>query len=67
VITATLLGLLLIVLGFCYLAKPDIITRINTLIKNTILNDSYMALERRKIGVFLILAGVFFLFAAFVR
>ncbi|MFA5161934.1 MAG: hypothetical protein WC421_06780 [Elusimicrobiales bacterium] len=66
-ITEIVLGFLLIALGYCYLARPDVVSRINTLIKNTVLNDSYIALERRKIGVFLLLAGVFFLLAAFAR
>ncbi|MDD2773798.1 MAG: hypothetical protein PHP45_08905 [Elusimicrobiales bacterium] len=63
--TDAFFGLVCVLLGLGYVFRPDIIERINALIKNTILNDARIALERRKWGVFLILAGIFFLYRAF--
>jgi len=50
-------GFFLCLLGMGYLFRPDIIERINSLIKETLLNDSYVALERKKWGTFFILLG----------
>ena len=51
------LGLLSILLGLGYLFRPDIIERLNAVIRETILNDAYIALERKKWGTFFILIG----------
>jgi hypothetical protein len=53
-----LLGLFLTLLGLGYICRPDIIERINKLLRETILNDSYIALERKKWGFFFILIGI---------
>ena len=53
----TLAGFLLCILGMGYLFRPDIIERINYLIKETLLNDSHLALEHKKWGTFFILLG----------
>jgi hypothetical protein len=58
------LGLVCFMLGIGYLFRPDIIERLNNIIRNTILNDSYIALERRKWGFFFLLLGILFLCAA---
>lgn len=55
-------GLFFALLGLGYLFRPDIIERINTLIKEMLLNDAYFALERRKWGVFFLFAGFLLLF-----
>ena len=39
-------GLVFVLLGLGYVYKPEIIERINRLIKETFLNDSYVALHR---------------------
>jgi len=50
-------GLLFILLGLGYVYKPEIIERINRLIKETFLNDSYVALHRKNWGFLLLLVG----------
>jgi uncharacterized protein YjeT (DUF2065 family) len=50
-------GLLFILLGLGYIYKPDAIERVNRLIKETFLNDSYVALHRRNWGFLLLLLG----------
>lgn len=50
-------GLLFVLLGLGYIYKPGVIERINRLIKETFLNDSYVALHRRNWGFLLLLIG----------
>ncbi len=50
-------GLLILLLGLGYIYKPDIIERVNKVIKDTLLNDSYVALHRRNWGFLLLLVG----------
>lgn len=52
------LGLFLTLLGLGYIYRPDIIERINKLLRETIFNDSYIALERKKWGFFFVLIGI---------
>ncbi len=58
------LGLVCLLLGVGYLCRPDIIERINNIIRNTLLNDSYIALERKKWGIFFLLLGIMFFYMA---
>jgi hypothetical protein len=50
------------VLGLGYLYRPDIIERINAVLRATLFNDSYIALERKKWGAFFLLVGFLFLY-----
>ena len=50
-------GLVFILLGLGYVYKPEIIERVNRLIKETFLNDSYVALHRKNWGFLLLLVG----------
>jgi len=50
-------GLLFVLLGLGYIYKPEAIERLNKLIKETFLNDSYVALHRRNWGFLLLLLG----------
>ena len=50
-----ILGIVCFMLGLGYLYRPDLISRLNTLLKESLLNDSYIALERRKWGMFFLL------------
>lgn len=52
-----LFGLMLLLLGMGYIYKPEIIERINRLIRETFLNDSYVALHRKNWGFLLLLVG----------
>ncbi|MDD2805466.1 MAG: hypothetical protein PHV33_07910 [Elusimicrobiales bacterium] len=50
-------GLLFVLLGLGYIYRPDAIERVNRLIRETFLNDSYVALHRRNWGFLLLLLG----------
>ncbi|OGR44971.1 MAG: hypothetical protein A2X35_06135 [Elusimicrobia bacterium GWA2_61_42] len=50
-------GLVFILLGLGYIYRPDAIERLNRLIKETFLNDSYVALHRKNWGFLLLLIG----------
>ena len=50
-------GLVFLLLGLGYIYKPGIIERINKLLRDTFLNDSYVALHRRNWGFLLLLVG----------
>lgn len=50
-------GLVLLLLGLGYIYKPGVIERLNRLLRETFLNDSYVALHRRNWGFLLLLLG----------
>ncbi|MFA6003368.1 MAG: hypothetical protein WC881_04805 [Elusimicrobiota bacterium] len=49
-------------LGLGYLYRPDLIERMYTFLRETLLNDAHLALERRKWGAFFLLVGFLFLY-----
>ena len=55
-------GLLSGILGLGYLYRPDLIERLNAVLRDYILNDAYIALERKKWGMFFLLVSFFFLY-----
>jgi hypothetical protein len=57
-----LIGLLSFLLGLGYLYRPDLIERMNAFLRETLLNDAHIALERRKWGAFFLLIGFLFLY-----
>lgn len=60
-------GLVFVLLGLGYIYKPEIIERINRLIKETFLNDSYVALHRRNWGFLLVLLGAVLVYMGLAR
>ncbi len=58
------LGLGATLVGLGYLYRPDIIERINAVLRETVFNDAYIALERKKWGAFFLLVGFLFLYMA---
>ena len=60
-------GLLFVLLGMGYIYKPGIIERINSLIRETFINDSYVALHRRKWGFLLLLIGALLIYMGISR
>jgi hypothetical protein len=52
------LGLLFLAIGIGYLQRPDVIARIIVAIRETILNDAHVALERKKWGLFFLLLSL---------
>jgi hypothetical protein len=61
------LGLFFFALGLGYLYRPDIIQRLYAVIRESLLNDSIIALERRKWGVFFLLVSFLFLYMAYAQ
>jgi hypothetical protein len=53
------------VLGLGYLYRPDLIQRMNAVIREYLLNDSHIALERRKWGMFFLLVSFLALYMAY--
>ncbi len=49
-------------LGFGYLYRPDLISRMMSFLRDYVLNDSHMILERKKWGAFFLLVGFFLLY-----
>lgn len=60
-----LIGVLATALGLGYLYRPDVIERVNAVLRATVFNDAYIALERKKWGAFFLLVGFLFLYMAF--
>ena len=56
------LGVFFFFLGLGYLFRPTLIERMNAFIRETVLNDAYIALERHKWGVFFLLLSFLFLY-----
>lgn len=59
------LGIVFLFLGLGYLYRPDLISRMNAVLRDYLLNDSYMALERRKWGMFFLLMSFLFLYMGY--
>lgn len=57
-----IIGLLSGLLGLGYLYRPDLIERMNAVLRDYVLNDAYIALERRKWGMFFLLVSFLFLY-----
>lgn len=55
-------GVLSFLLGLGYLYRPDLIERMNAIIREYLLNDAYIALERKKWGLLFLLLGILFLY-----
>ena len=55
-------GCLFFILGLGYLYRPDLIERMNSIIREYFLNDAHIALERRKWGMFFLLVSFLFLY-----
>ena len=60
-----IVGVLGFLLGLGYLYRPDLIERMNAFLRETLLNDAHIALERRKWGAFFLLIGFLFLYMGF--
>jgi hypothetical protein len=53
------LGLIFLIAGMGYLYKPDLMLKLNKVLRETVLNDSWVALNRRSVGLLLaLLVGV---------
>jgi hypothetical protein len=61
-----IIGLICGFLGLGYLYRPDLIERMNAVLRDYVLNDAYIALERRKWGMFFLLISFLFLYMGWV-
>jgi len=57
-----IIGAVCLLLGLGYLYRPGLIERMNAFLRETVLNDAYIALERRKWGMFFLLVGFLFIY-----
>jgi len=57
-----IVGVLCFLLGAGYLYRPDLLERMYAFLRETVLNDAHIALERRKWGAFFLLVGCLFLY-----
>lgn len=57
-----LVGAVSLLLGLGYLYRPDLIERMNAVLREYLLNDAYIALERKKWGAFFLLIAFLFLY-----
>ena len=55
-------GAISLLLALGYLYRPDLIERLNSIIREYLLNDAYIALERKKWGMFFLLVAFLFLY-----
>ena len=55
-------GVICFFLGLGYLYRPDVIERMNALLRDYLLNDAYIALERKKWGAFFLLLSFLFFY-----
>lgn len=60
-------GLVFLLLGLGYIYRPGVIERLNRLIRETFLNDSYVALHRKHWGFLLMLIGGVLLYMGITR
>lgn len=58
-------GLFFLALGLGYLYRPDLIARLNKVLREYVLNDAYIALERRKWGTFFLLLSLLFIYMGY--
>lgn len=62
------LGFLFLLLGVGYLRRPDLIARFYAVLRQTLLNEQHIALDRKKWGLFfLLLSFLCFCVGFFVR
>lgn len=60
-----IVGIIFGLLGFGYLRRPDLIERMNAVLREYLLNDAYIALERKKWGAFFLLLAFLFLYMGY--
>lgn len=61
------IGTVSLLLALGYLYRPDLIERLNAIVREYVLNDAYIALERKKWGTFFLLVAFLFLYLGFAQ
>lgn len=57
-LVADALGVLFLFLGLGYLYRPVLVSRLLAALRDTLLNDAHIALERKKWGLFFLLLSL---------
>ena len=57
-------GLVFVFLGYGYLCYPDKISKLNTWLRDHVVNDRILITKRKQVGVLLILIGIIAAFLA---
>ena len=60
-----LIGVFFLLLGAGYLYRPNLISRMNAFLRDSIFNDAHVNLERKKWGVFFLLLAFLFLYIGY--
>ena len=58
-------GILFLFMGLGYLYRPDLVSRMNAVLRDYVLNDAYMALERKKWGLFFLLMSLLLIYMGY--
>jgi hypothetical protein len=58
-------GVFFFFVGMGYLSRPDVIERVMAVLRDILLNDAHITLDRRKWGVFFLLLSVLFLYMGY--
>ena len=58
-------GIVFFALGLGYLYRPDLIERMNAVLREYFLNDAHVTLERRKWGMFFLLLSFLLLYMGY--
>ncbi|MBI4678175.1 MAG: hypothetical protein HY748_11385 [Elusimicrobia bacterium] len=60
--TQVILGVFFLLWGLGYLYRPGLIQRMNAFLREQVLNDARISLERRKWGMFFLLLSLLFIY-----
>ncbi len=58
-------GALLVILGVCYVYRPNLILRMNAVLRENVFSDALVVSSRKKVGLYLVLLGLVGLIAGF--
>ena len=59
---ADMIGFLFLLLGLGYLYRPQLVSRVVAAIREVLLNDAHIALDRKKWGLFFLLLSLLFFY-----
>ncbi|MBI5209572.1 MAG: hypothetical protein HY927_06310 [Elusimicrobia bacterium] len=60
-----IVGIVFLLLGLGYTYRPGLIQRMNAFLREYVLNDARIALERRKWGMFFLLMSLLFIYMGY--
>ena len=48
----------MVILGVCYVYRPNLILRMNAVLRENVFSDALVASSRKKVGLYLVLLGL---------